>query len=150
MKLTKLNGRALKLHFNDAWHFNAFSEIKPHYENNLVKWHSLLTYDTVRAKPYDIVYSDSSVSVLTGPFLYSQTRALQDSMVEIYATDVFHQLKQKAYNSISLTTAVISSDSKLLVGLRSKDVHTYKNYWAIGVAEGLEAKDFQAQDISYA
>lgn len=150
MNIIKLNGKKLNLHFNDDWQFKGFSEIKEKYEHHLAKWNNLLTYDSVRAKPYDIIYDDLTVDVFTGPFLYSQTRALQDTMVEIKNTELFNQLQGKAFNSISLTVGVISSDGKTLIGLRSKHVHTYKNYWAIGVAEGLEAKDFQAANINFA
>jgi hypothetical protein len=150
MNVIKLNGKKLRLHFNDEWHFDGFNEVKSQYEAHLAKWNSLLTYDSIRAKPYEIVYNDLAVDVFTGPFLYSQTRALQDTMVEIKNTELFNQLEGKAFNSISLTVAVVSSDGKTLIGLRSNRVHTYKNYWAVGIAEGLEAKDFQASNIDFA
>lgn len=150
MNLIKLNGKKLCLHFNDTWHFSGFPEIIDQYQQNLNSWKSILTYDSIRAKPYDIVYSENQVDVFSGPFLYSETRALQDTMVQIKQSELFHQLKGKAFNSISLTVGVISSDSQILIGLRSQHVHTYKNYWAIGIAEGLEAKDFEAKNIDFA
>lgn len=150
MHLIKLTGKELHLHFNDKIKFGGFSEIKAQYEKNLANWKSQLTYDSIRAKPYDIIYDTNRVDIFTGPLLYSETRALQDTMVQIKNTELFSKLSLKAFNSISLTVSVISSDGELLVGLRSNRVHTYKNYWAIGVAEGLEAKDFEAHNIEFA
>ena len=140
-----LNQQTLKLSYDPTLKYTPPALAQPYFEKSLKKGQAKIAFDSVRAKPFEFARShckeEDIIEIKAGPFLYSETRALQDCILAGMPG------VENEISSISLSIAVFSNEGLVLAGKRSHKVSRYASSWTIGLGEGLEDKDFLQGNI---
>jgi 8-oxo-dGTP pyrophosphatase MutT (NUDIX family) len=141
---TDPQGLTVELHFDSEDVFLPPEWLEPAYHQAVLEWQRKLSYDSGRARPSSVTLTPAGVRLSGGPFLYSETRALEQCVLAHRAGKFgTAPLDESAMvPSASVVVSVLTDEGYLLVPRRSDTLVTLNGMWAAGLGEGLEPVDF--------
>jgi 8-oxo-dGTP pyrophosphatase MutT (NUDIX family) len=137
-------GLNVSLHFDSEEVFLPPDWLKPAYHAAVLEWQRKLSYDSGRARPSSVTVTAAGVRLSGGPFLYSETRALEQCVLAHRAGQFGTALLDESamVPSASVVVSVLTDEGYLLLPRRSDTLVTLNGMWAAGLGEGLEPVDF--------
>jgi hypothetical protein len=137
-------GLTVNLHFDNQDVFLPPDWMKPAYHRAVFEWQRKLSFDSGRARPSAVTVTDADIRLVGGPFLYSETRALEQCVLAHRAGAFGAASLDEAatVTSASVVVSVLTDEGQLLLPRRSDTLVTLSGLWAAGLGEGLEPVDF--------
>jgi hypothetical protein len=143
---THPRGLNVKLSFNKDDGFLPPDWMKQAYHEAVLEWQDKLSFDSARARPSSVSVAGDEVCLVGGPFLYSETRALQQCVLAHHGGEFGASLldERATVTSASVVVSLLTNEGLLLLPRRSDTLVTLSGLWAAGLGEGLEPVDFSS------